>query len=328
MIGNNACGSRALGYGRTSDNVVGLDVRHRRRRAAATGRRPAAGGLDALRALVGGAPGDDPHRAGPVRPAGLRLRAGTPAARARLRRGPGAGRQRGHARASCSARPSGWSPTPRTGRWWCSATRRWPTPPTPTPALLPHSPAAVEGLDARIVQRLRDVPAAVVPDLPARRGLADRRTDRRQRRARSRRTARRVLADAGALTPSSSPTRPRRRRSGGSARTAPGSPPAPATAGRRTPAGRTPPSRRSGWAPTCASSTRCSPQHGLQGVPYGHFGDGCVHVRIDFPFGPGEPAAAPRTAPSSRTPPGWSPATAARCPASTATAGPAASCCR
>src|SRR3712207_1671067 len=26
MIGNNACGSRALGYGRTSDNVVALDV--------------------------------------------------------------------------------------------------------------------------------------------------------------------------------------------------------------------------------------------------------------------------------------------------------------
>src|SRR4051812_16582002 len=26
MIGNNACGSRALGYGRTSDNVAGLDV--------------------------------------------------------------------------------------------------------------------------------------------------------------------------------------------------------------------------------------------------------------------------------------------------------------
>jgi FAD/FMN-containing dehydrogenase len=26
MIGNNACGSRALGYGRTADNVAGLDV--------------------------------------------------------------------------------------------------------------------------------------------------------------------------------------------------------------------------------------------------------------------------------------------------------------
>ncbi|WP_067434997.1 FAD-binding and (Fe-S)-binding domain-containing protein [Nocardioides jensenii] len=27
--------------------------------------------------------------------------------------------------------------------------------------------------------------------------------------------------------------------------------------------------------------------HGLDGVPYGHFGDGCVHVRIDFPFDDG-----------------------------------------
>ncbi len=25
-------------------------------------------------------------------------------------------------------------------------------------------------------------------------------------------------------------------------------------------------------------------EHGLRGVPYGHFGDGCVHVRIDFDF--------------------------------------------
>ncbi|WP_205473321.1 FAD-binding and (Fe-S)-binding domain-containing protein [Nocardioides sp. SYSU D00038] len=28
--------------------------------------------------------------------------------------------------------------------------------------------------------------------------------------------------------------------------------------------------------------------HDLDGVPYGHFGDGCVHVRIDFPFAPGD----------------------------------------
>jgi FAD/FMN-containing dehydrogenase/Fe-S oxidoreductase len=28
-------------------------------------------------------------------------------------------------------------------------------------------------------------------------------------------------------------------------------------------------------------------QHGLDGVPYGHFGDGCVHVRIDFEFDDG-----------------------------------------
>jgi FAD/FMN-containing dehydrogenase len=24
--------------------------------------------------------------------------------------------------------------------------------------------------------------------------------------------------------------------------------------------------------------------HGLDGIPYGHFGDGCVHARIDFRF--------------------------------------------
>ena len=33
-------------------------------------------------------------------------------------------------------------------------------------------------------------------------------------------------------------------------------------------------------------------EHRLDGVPYGHFGDGCVHVRIDFPFVAGEPAGA------------------------------------
>lgn len=32
--------------------------------------------------------------------------------------------------------------------------------------------------------------------------------------------------------------------------------------------------------------------YGLQGVPYGHFGDGCVHCRIDFPFQAGVPASA------------------------------------
>lgn len=34
--------------------------------------------------------------------------------------------------------------------------------------------------------------------------------------------------------------------------------------------------------------------HGLDGVPYGHFGDGCVHVRIDFPFGTETEAAGRR----------------------------------
>ncbi len=66
--------------------------------------------------------------------------------------------------------------------------------------------------------------------------------------------------------------------------------------------------------------------HGLDGLPYGHFGDGCVHVRIDF----ASPAAGVRRLPraSSNRPRTWPPVTAARCPASTATAGRARSCCR
>ena len=65
-------------------------------------------------------------------------------------------------------------------------------------------------------------------------------------------------------------------------------------------------------------------EHGLDGLLYGHFGDGCVHVRIDFPFA--DRAGPFRAVRSSRRRSWWR-STAARCPASTATAGPAASCC-
>ncbi|WP_225973095.1 FAD-binding and (Fe-S)-binding domain-containing protein [Nesterenkonia natronophila] len=32
-------------------------------------------------------------------------------------------------------------------------------------------------------------------------------------------------------------------------------------------------------------------EFGLQGYPYGHFGDGCIHCRIDFPFKHGDPGS-------------------------------------
>ena len=122
-----------------------------------------------------------------------------------------------------------------------------------------------------------------------------------------------------------STTRPRPPRSGGSARTAPGSPRA-AWTDRRTPAGRTPPSRPSGSAPGSASSTSCCASTACDGVPYGHFGDGCVHVRIDFPFDRRRAAPVPRV--PDRAARRAARRTAARCPGSTATAGPAPSCCR
>ena len=295
MIGNNACGSRALGYGRTSDNVVGLDVVTGGGARLRLGRRRGpAPVLDDLRALVDGDLATHPHRVRPLRPPGVRLLARAPAARARLRRRPGPGRQRGHAGASSSGATvrlvaDAAAPRARRARLPVDGRRRRRDP-GPAPAL---GPTAVEGLDARIVQRLRDVPAAVVPDLPRGEGwlIVELTGDSVAEIEATARAGRRRRRRAG--LPGGHRRRARRPRCGGSARTAPGWPPAPATGRPRTPAGRTPPCRPSGWATTCASSRRCWPSTGCSGVPYGHFGDGCVHVRIDFPFGAGQ-AARPR----------------------------------
>ena len=91
MLGNNACGSRALAYGRTADNLLELDV------VCGTGRRlvarpGAAGEVPGLEAVVRPA-WPDPGRVRPLRPPGLRLRTGAPAARARRRPGQGSGRR-------------------------------------------------------------------------------------------------------------------------------------------------------------------------------------------------------------------------------------------
>ena len=152
-------------------------------------------------------------------------------------------------------------------------------------------------------------PAAVVPDLPRGEGwlIVELAGDSVAEVARPRRRG--VLADAGrAGLPGGHRRRPRRRRCGGSARTAPGWPAAPPTAD---PA-------HAGWEDAAVPAERLGAylrefdallaEHGLQGVPYGHFGDGCVHVRIDFPFGAASRTAAARaSARSSRTPPGWWP---------------------
>ncbi|HRD59897.1 MAG TPA: FAD-linked oxidase C-terminal domain-containing protein, partial [Nocardioides sp.] len=50
-----------------------------------------------------------------------------------------------------------------------------------------------------------------------------------------------------------------------------------------------PPDRLGAWLRDFDELLR---EHRLDGVPYGHFGDGCVHVRIDFPFEPGRPKSA------------------------------------
>ncbi|WP_232807065.1 FAD-binding and (Fe-S)-binding domain-containing protein [Geodermatophilus chilensis] len=295
MIGNNACGSRALGYGRTSDNVVGLDV------VTGAGERLTLGPSTASRARE--ATGD-----GGVLGELQRLVDGELAAiRTELGR---FGRQvsgyslehllpeRGFdvARALVGSEGTLAVVLGATVRLVTDAPFRglvvlgYPSmadAADATPGLLPHEPTAVEGLDQRIVQRLRDVPAAVVPDLPRGDGwLIVELTGDSVAEVEAK--AKGVLADAGALdslvvtdvAEAAAIWRIREDGAGLAARTSDGRP------------------AHAGWEDAAVPVEQLGAylrefealldQHGLQGVPYGHFGDGCVHVRIDFPLGRGE----------------------------------------
>jgi len=151
------------------------------------------------------------------------------------------------------------------------------------PAILPHLPVALEGLDSRLVEvvRSRRGPAAV-PDLPRGGGwlFVETAGDTPDE---ARDAARKLVADGGCLD-SAVITGPRaaalwRIREDG------------AGLGSRTPAGApawpgwedsaVPPDR---LAPYLRELTALMTAHGLDGLMYGHFGDGCIHVRIDFPL--------------------------------------------
>ncbi|MGR7026844.1 FAD-binding and (Fe-S)-binding domain-containing protein [Geodermatophilus sp. URMC 62] len=283
MIGNNACGSRALGYGRTSDNVVGLDV------VTGTGQRlrltsgSAPAGLEELHALAGRELATIRTELGRFgrQVSGYSLEHLLP--------------ERGFdvARALVGSEGTLAVVLGATVRLVADAPYRglvvlgYPSmadAADATPGLLRHGPTAVEGLDERIVQRLRDVPAAVVPDLPKGAGwvIVELTGDSV---AEVEATARGVLADAGALdsmvvtdvAEAAAIWRIREDGAGLAARTSDGRP------------------AHAGWEDAAVPVESLGAylrefeallvQHGLQGVPYGHFGDGCVHVRIDFPFG-------------------------------------------
>ncbi len=288
MIGNNACGSRALGYGRTADNVVGLDVvtGGGTRLALGPGTSPADGVLADLHGLVAGDLATIRTELGRFgrQVSGYSLEHLLP--------------ERGFdvARALVGSEGTLGLVLGATVRLVADAPFRglvvlgYPTmadAADATPALLPHGPTAVEGLDERIVQRLRDVPAAVVPDLPRGAGwlIVELTGDSL---AEVEDKARGVLADAGAVdsmvvTDLAHAAAIWRIREDG------------AGLANRTSDGR---AAHAGWEDAAVPVERLGEYlrgfdalldgHGLQGVPYGHFGDGCLHVRIDFPFGAGD----------------------------------------
>jgi FAD/FMN-containing dehydrogenase/Fe-S oxidoreductase len=281
MIGNNACGPRAVAYGRTADNVSSLeavDGRGRRFRAEK--------GLEVIPGLL------------ELVDSNLGL------LRTELGR---FGRQ-----------VSGYSLEhllPENGRDLAKALvgtegtiavvleaslKLVPVSPAPAlvvlgypdmataadavPALLAHRPLAIEGIDARLVDVLkRHSGAGAVPELPAGGGW--------------------LLVEVGGENAAEADYRARQlvTSSGTSAvRIYPAGPAATALWRIREDgaglAGRTPAGNQAwpGWEDAAVPPERLGAymrefealmaNYGVEGLPYGHFGDGCIHVRIDIPL--------------------------------------------
>ena len=262
MIGNNACGSRALGYGRTADNV-------RRRSTSLTGagdrlrgrsgrRRPA------LDALVDAPPRHDPHRASAASPG---RSPATPSSTCCPRT---AARWTGSS--SAPRAPSRSSPAPR-----CAWSRTRPCRVLavlgyPTMADAADAVPALLGARARSPARASTsasprLVAATAPDAAARGAAGSSSSSPARRRGRGRRARRRRGRRRRRAGP---PGRHRRGRAAGAVADPRGrrrSRLARHRPARRRPAGRTPRSRRSGSAPTCATSTRCSSSTGSTACP-------------------------------------------------------------
>ncbi len=277
MIGNNACGSRALGYGRTSDNVVAMssvlgtgelvtrhapgaltalvdaDLAHIRTSFGQFGRQVSGYAMEQLlpengrrldRFLVG-----SEGTLGLVLEATMRLVDDAPARALAVL---------GYASMVEAA--------------------------DDVPGLLHHPLVACEGLDSRIVDVVR-AQRGSAPDLPRGEGWLFAEVTA-STRAEAESLAAAVVADAGAVDarvvadPGEMAALWRIREDG--AGLAARSLSRPAYSGWEDAA--VPPARLGAYLRDFDALLR---EHRLDGVPYGHFGDGCVHVRIDFEFDDG-----------------------------------------
>ena len=285
MIGNNACGSRALGYGRTADNVVAVDM--------------VTGGGELLRVAEGA------DRAGSATLSKLDDLVASRLGVIRTEFGRFNRQVSGYSlehllpERGCDVAKA-FVGTEGTWGLLREATVKlvrapverllvvlgypdMPAAADAVPGLLPFHPVAVEGLDARIVNVVRTSKgAAAVPELPAGRGwlLVELCGDEPAEVA-ARAAAALAAADAmqgwvvGNPSEAAALWKIREDGAGLAART-------------------TDPAGKSGWEDAAVPPEHLGSylrdfenlmaERGLTGVPYGHFGDGCVHIRIDFPL--------------------------------------------
>ncbi|MFC9424785.1 FAD-binding and (Fe-S)-binding domain-containing protein [Streptomyces sp. NPDC056987] len=292
MIGNNSCGSHSVAWGTTADNVHGLSV--------------LTYGGEPLRLERGWGPdspgagptglGAGPTVPGPGAPAGLRalvernlalLRTGFPAAMPRRISGyaldallPENGTDL--ARAFCGSEGSLGVVTEATVRLVEAPAARalavlgYPDESAAAEAaagLLPYGPLTVEGMAEDLVRGGHDLPRGGAWLFVETGGAAP-----AEARARAEEIVRAADAlDAAVVTDPAGQRalwRVREDAAGTATRMPDGSEAWP------------------GWEDCAVPPARLGPylrefralltEHGLRGTPYGHFGDGCIHVRIDF----------------------------------------------
>jgi FAD/FMN-containing dehydrogenase/Fe-S oxidoreductase len=291
MIGNNSCGAHAMAYGTTAANVLSLDV------LDGTGRRLQVGegrrGEGGLGSASGEVPGLDAFVAQKLEPLAGEF--------GRFRRQVSgyslehllASRNRHLARALTGSEGTccivlgatvALVPVPAATALCVLGYPDMPAAADDAPALTVPSVLALEGIDARMVDVLRAHRAnAAVPALPEGSAWLFAEVGG-ESEAEALATARALAASAGAVDSLVVPAGPeaatlwriREDGAGLGSRTAAGAPAWP------------------GWEDAAVPPERLGPylrefaalmeSHHLDGLLYGHFGDGCVHIRIDFPL--------------------------------------------
>lgn len=284
MIGNNACGPHAVAYGRTADNTLALDVvdgaGRRFTARSGAGALAAVPGLDELArahlALIRTEFGRFGRQVSGYSLEHLLPENGTDLAKFLVGT---EGTLVTVLEAEVRLVPIAASPV-----LLALGYPDMPSAADAVPALLGHEPLAIEGLDAKLVDVVRrHKGAAAVPELPPGAGwlLVEVGGDTPEHALER---ARAVAADAGTSAVQIVPAGPAATamwqiRADGAGL-----------------AGRTPEGHQAwpGWEDAAVPPERLGTylrefealmaQYGVDGLPYGHFGDGCIHVRIDLPL--------------------------------------------
>lgn len=281
MIGNNACGPHAVAYGRTADNTRALDVVDGQGRRFVAGRGDLSavpglaelvdGGMSTIRTELGRfgrqVSGYSLEHLLPENGRDLaKFLVGTEGTLVTV------------LEATVDLVPIPSSPT--------IVALGYPDMPSAAdavPAMLAHRPLAVEGIDDTLLDVVRRHSTAPIPDLPDGAGwLLVEVGGETQEEAYA--NAEALVRDAGTTAVRILPAGPEASRIWQIRADGAGL------------AGRTPAGAQAwpGWEDAAVPPERLGAylrefnalldRYGLEGLPYGHFGDGCIHVRIDLPL--------------------------------------------